>query len=672
MEACVRYLWLVPALPLLGAAVLGLAGWRLSRGVVATLACATIGLAFLVSLGASVAVFTGGLHPEAFAGDDVVVHEAAQAAEVTLWEWLPMGERRGVGPEDQRFLANLSVPVSFWLDPLSAVMLLVVTGVGFLIHLFAVGYMWEDGSLWRFFAYLNLFVSMMLVLVSGASFLLMFVGWEGVGLCSYLLIGYYYRQDVPAAAGMKAFLVNRVGDLGFVVGMLLMLLTFGSLQYAEVFPRMAGSAAYAGSALAVATAACLFVGAMGKSAQVPLHVWLPDAMAGPTPVSALIHAATMVTAGVYLVIRANVLFQAAPSVSLAIAVVGVVTALVAASTALVQVDIKRVLAYSTVSQLGYMFLAVGVGAYSAALFHLVTHAFFKALLFLGAGSVSHALGGELDLRKMGGLGSALPHTRRVMLVATLAIAGIPVLSGFWSKDEILAGVITSVLPAGVKWLLWAAALAGALLTAFYMFRMYFLAFGGKPRWPAGAHPHESPPLMVGPLYVLAILAALGGVLGLSAWTSAPNLLEHALDAVVFPGSLVGGRVHLGLGAELGLVAMAVAVAVAGSLLARSWYAAPNPAPAAAAERWPGLRRFLMRKWYFDEALRVAIVQPAMRLARWSGAVDRGVVDLGVELTGLGAAMTGEVLRGLTSGRVRTYALGIVVGAVAAAAWLLTR
>ena len=606
------------------------------------------------------------------ASASVHVDSEARSVEVTQWEWLAAGPRHGTSASGVRFLSHLSIPLGFLLDPLAAVMLLVITGVGFLIHVYASKYMEHEEGYWRFFTYLNLFVAMMLVLVLGSSYALMFVGWEGVGLCSYLLIGFYYRQEVPPTAGMKAFLVNRIGDMGFLLGMLLLLLTFGGLRYSEVLPRAVAAPGYAGSGLALAIAALLFVGAMGKSAQFPLHVWLPDAMAGPTPVSALIHAATMVTAGVYLVIRSNVLFQAAPGVSAAVAIVGLVTALFAASTALVQTDLKKVLAYSTVSQLGFMFIAVGVGAYSAGLFHLVTHAFFKALLFLGAGSVSHAMSGELDLRRMGGLRDVLPQTRKVMLIATIAISGIPVLSGFWSKDEILLGVVTSTLPPGLRWMIWAGALSAALMTAFYMFRLYFLTFAGAPRWSEGVHPHESPPAMVVPLWVLAALSVVGGVLGLARWTGLPNLLHLALEPVVYQGALVAGRTELSVAGELALALVAVLVALAGWALSRSFYAAPSSRPAELAASWPHAYRFLRGKWWIDEVAGALVVRPAIALSELSAGFDRRVVDLGVELTGLGAALTGEVLRGLTSGRVRTYALGVLAGAAGVAAWLLLR
>jgi NADH-quinone oxidoreductase subunit L len=665
-------LGLVPLLPALGFVILGLFGRRMSMAQVRLVACGVIGLAFVASLVAALPVLLGRL--ETVSAGGVVVNAAARSVEVTFWEWLPLGARHGASPElhGHVFLENLSIPFGLYLDPLAAAMILVITGVGFLIHVYAAEYMAHEEGYWRFFTYMNLFVAMMLILVLGSSFPLMFVGWEGVGLCSYLLIGFYYQQEVPPQAGLKAFLVNRVGDAGFLLGMMLLLLTFGSLRYAELFPRVAGASEYVGTGLALATAALLFVGAMGKSAQFPLHVWLPDAMAGPTPVSALIHAATMVTAGVYLVIRANVVFQAAPAVSAIVAIVGLVTALMAATIALVQVDLKRVLAYSTVSQLGYMFIAVGVGAYAAGLFHLVTHAFFKALLFLGAGSVSHAMSGELDMRKMGGLASKLPHTRRVMAVATWAIAGLPLLSGFWSKDEILAGVVTSTLPDAMKWIIWAGALLGALLTAFYMYRLYFMTFGGQPRWSEGVHPHESPAMMTFPLWILAVLSAVGGVLGLAAWTGAPNLLHHALEPVVFPGTMALGRAALSPGAEIGFAIVATLVATTGAVGAVLLYARRSDVPQRAAQAWPRVREMLRGKYWIDEILGALFVRSTLSLSALAARFDRRVIDLGVEMSGFSTAMLGEALRNLTSGRVRTYALGVLVGAAAIVSWMVLR
>ncbi|HWP35224.1 MAG TPA: NADH-quinone oxidoreductase subunit L, partial [Thermodesulfobacteriota bacterium] len=474
-------LWLIPALPLAGFLVNGLLAGRLPKGAVGVVACGSVGAAFVLALLAL--------------GDLLELPPGARAIEEVAFTWIAAGP----------FRADFGL----LLDPLSATMVLVVTGVGFLIHVYSTAYMADEPGYGRYFAYLNLFTFAMLLLVLANNYLLLFVGWEGVGLCSYLLIGYWYERPAAARAGLKAFIVNRIGDVGFALGVMLVFALFGSLAYSEVLPRAADVLSH-GTALAVAL--LLFVGAIGKSAQVPLYVWLPDAMEGPTPVSALIHAATMVTAGVYMVARSSPIYVLAPEAMAAVAVVGAVTALFAASIGLAQTDIKRVLAYSTVSQLGYMFLAAGVGAFAAAIFHLVTHAFFKALLFLGAGSVIHALGGEQDLRKMGGLRPQLPLTYATVLIGTLAIAGFPPLAGFFSKDAILAAAFGAG-PLGRA--LWAVGLVTAGLTAFYMFRLLFLAFHGRPRPSpeALAHLHEAPAPMAVPLVALAVGSALAGFLG---------------------------------------------------------------------------------------------------------------------------------------------------------------
>jgi len=470
-------LWMIPALPLAAVALNLLLGDRLGRRGTAWLACGAVGLAFAV---AARAVFNLAQLP----ADQRVLTE-------TIATWMRVGD--------------FSADIGFLLDPLSSVMALVVTGVGFLIHVYSTGYMAHDASYRRFFLYLNLFMFAMLTLVLADNFLLLFVGWEGVGLCSYLLIGFWYQRPAAAEAGKKAFVVNRIGDFGFLLGLFTLFVYGGSLNFEapvrgrpHVFP-------HAGAAITFATLA-LFVGATGKSAQIPLYVWLPDAMEGPTPVSALIHAATMVTAGVYMVARCHVLFQLAPAALETVAVVGAATALFAATIGLAQNDIKRVLAYSTVSQLGYMFMACGVGAFGAGIFHLMTHAFFKALLFLGAGSVIHALSDEQDLRRMGGLAWRLPWTHATMLIATIAIAGIPPFAGFFSKDEILAGAFAT----GHRGV-WLAGVVGAVITAFYMFRLYILCFRGPSRLSPEAehHLHESPPSMIAPLVALAGLAIAG-------------------------------------------------------------------------------------------------------------------------------------------------------------------
>src|SRR5690242_16261982 len=450
------HLWIIPLLPLAGAAINGLLGKRFSRGLVATVALTFCGAAFAWALW--------------------VVLQFSSLQHVPYIETVATWLRSG----------NFSISYSFALDQLSVVMLMVVTGVGFLIHIYSVGYMWEEGGYYRFFSYLNLFMFFMLTLVLASNYLLMFIGWEGVGLASYLLIGFFFTRDSAAAAGKKAFIVNRIGDFGFLIALFLMIQHFGSLDFAKVFDAVKPYAAEtSGAGFLTAIALLLMVGACGKSAQIPLYVWLPDAMEGPTPVSALIHAATMVTAGVYMVARSHVIFERAPSAMMVVAIIGTLTAFFAATIGIAQTDIKKVLAYSTVSQLGYMFMACGVGAFSAGIFHLMTHAFFKGLLFLAAGSVIHAVGGEQDMRKMGGLWKKIPWTWITMLIATCAIAGIPGLSGFFSKDEILWRAYQA------SWAYWIVGVVTAFMTSFYMFRLMFMTFAGEYRGAAGSsHGHE--------------------------------------------------------------------------------------------------------------------------------------------------------------------------------------
>src|SRR5436309_7022565 len=459
----------MPALPLTAVLLNGLLGTRSSRPFAHRLGWGSVAGSFLCSI----VVFA-----------DTLKTGAVQ--EVTVYTWI--------------FGGDLTINLAFLIDPLTCIMLLVVTGVGFLIHLYSVGYMHGEEGFTRFFTYMNLFMVSMLLLVMGNNYLVLFIGWEGVGLCSYLLIGYYYDRVSSAQAATKAFVVNRIGDAGFLLAIFLVFATFGTLDYTDVFAQ----ASRLDSGTATAIAICLLIGAIGKSAQLPLYTWLPDAMEGPTPVSALIHAATMVTAGVYMVVRNHAIYDMAPDALLLVGVIGGATALFAATIGLVQTDIKRVLAYSTVSQLGFMFLACGVGAYAAAIFHLVTHAFFKALLFLSAGSVIHALSGEQDIRKMGGLWNKVPVTHWVFLIGTAAIAGFPFLSGWWSKDEILGHAFTQG-----RYVLWALGSAAAFCTAFYMSRLLYLTFYGPPRVDehAAHHIHESPPVMLAPLVILALLAA---------------------------------------------------------------------------------------------------------------------------------------------------------------------
>ncbi|RYE14536.1 MAG: NADH-quinone oxidoreductase subunit L, partial [Sphingobacteriales bacterium] len=502
-----KYIWLIPLLPLAGFIINGLGRNALSKNVIGAIGSLLVAIAF----GLSVATF-------------FQIKQSGVAINVTYFEWFGTGK--------------LHVPFAFLVDQLSAIMLLIITGVGFLIHLYSIGYMHHDKGFGKFFAYLNLFVFFMLLLVMGSNYLIMFIGWEGVGLCSYLLIGFWFNNPSYADAAKKAFVMNRIGDLGFLIGVFLIFDTFGSIGFAEVFGKAATMSS--GDSTLLLITLLLFVGATGKSAQIPLFTWLPDAMAGPTPVSALIHAATMVTAGIYMIARSNILFSLSPITMEVIAIVGLATAVFAALIALTQTDIKKVLAYSTVSQLGYMFLGLGVGSYTGAFFHVLTHAFFKALLFLGAGSVIHAMSNEQDMRKMGGLRGKLKITFWTMMIGTIAIAGIPPFSGFFSKDEILAGAFahsTTLYVIGV---------ITAALTSFYMFRMMFLTFFGKFR---GTHEqehhlHESPATMTIPLIVLAILSVIGGMIGVPAVMGGHHELEHFLSPV-FAGSVkILGEHHM--------------------------------------------------------------------------------------------------------------------------------
>ncbi|MCA1580087.1 MAG: NADH-quinone oxidoreductase subunit L [Acidobacteria bacterium] len=590
---------------------------------------------------------------------------------VTLYRWLPLGVNQAVGqvhgPAGEWF-----VDAAFRLDSLSALMIAFVTFVGFLIHVYSVGYMGHEEGYGRYFAYLNLFMFSMLLLVLGANFLLLFVGWEGVGLCSYLLIGYFYDRDAAADAGKKAFVVNRIGDFGFILGIFGIFSLFGSLDFGKVFPAAAAHpSAYAPYLTLVCL--CLFVGACGKSAQFPLYVWLPDAMAGPTPVSALIHAATMVTAGVYMVARCNVLFRLSPDALLVVAVVGGFTALFAATIGVAQNDIKKVLAYSTVSQLGYMFLACGVGAFVAGMFHVMTHAFFKACLFLGSGSVIHALGGEQDIRKMGGLASKIPVTYRTFLVATLAIAGVPLLAGFFSKDAILAAAFEAHF-ASAPWLgrvLWAAALFTAGLTAFYMLRLVSLTFWGKFRGGTEqeAQIHESPRSMTVPLIVLAFLSVVGGYVGIPMVRGGDRIGEF-LHPILLP--LAGAGAHTAAheaaaSTEALLMAASVAAAAIGLALAYVWYAKGEGAvPARIAARFPGVYRAVSNKYYVDEAYDSVFVQGlAKGGGRFLWDFDATVVDgavngtrhVTVGLSWLSSFFDQYVVDGLVNGVANTLQAG---------------
>jgi NADH-quinone oxidoreductase subunit L len=571
--------------------------------------------------------------------------------------------------------ADFQVPLGLRLDPLSAVMILVVTGIGFLIHVYSTAYMIEEEphEYARYFAYLNLFAAFMLLLVLGDNFLVLFVGWEGVGLCSYLLIGFWYTNRFAADAGKKAFIVNRIGDVAFVLGVLLAFSYFGTINFKELNSAVAEVPAEM-TVVVSGIALLLFIGATGKSAQIPLYVWLPDAMEGPTPVSALIHAATMVTAGVYLIGRNAILFAHAPDVLAIVAVVGTATALWAGAIGMVQNDIKRVLAYSTVSQLGYMFTAMGVGAYAAGIFHLFTHAFFKALLFLGSGAVIHALAGEQDLRNMGGLKKDLPITYWTFLIGALAIAGVPLLSGFFSKDEILYRTFASG-----HTFLWVVGVLTSLMTAFYMFRLVFLAFHGERRVSGAedhghhAHLHDAPPAMAIPLMVLAAGSVLAGYLNVPAALHGAAMFEHFLEPSLHVPAIDGSQVahasdHT---VELMLMILSSAVAVAGIVAAMFLYLKRPAVPGILAARYPGLYRFLLQKGYVDEAYDVALVQPIKALSEtvlWKA--DTRVIDGAVNGTGQIVMETGTVLRHMQTGSMRVYAVSVLFGVVAIVGYYL--
>ena len=631
------WIWLVPALPLAGVLLNGLLGRRAGKTIVSLVGPGVVGAAFAVSL----ALFFDllGRDPE------------SRVLTQTVYTWLQAGD----------FTAR----ASFLVDPLSVTLMLVVTGVGFLIHVYSVGYMHDEDArgFARYFTYLNLFTFAMLLLVMADNFLLLFVGWEGVGLCSYLLIGFWFQDEANASAGKKAFIVNRIGDFGFLIGIFLIFGSFGSVAFADVLPA-AESVLAPGGPLAFWICLFLFVGAVGKSAQIPLYVWLPDAMAGPTPVSALIHAATMVTAGVYMVARAHALYALAPAVLAVVAGIGAATALYAATMGLVQTDIKKVLAYSTISQLGYMFLGVGVAAFAAGIFHLVTHAFFKALLFLGAGSVIHGLSGEQDLRKMGGLAPRMMTTTVTFLVGAFGLAGVPPLAGFFSKDEILGAVFH-----GHHYLLWALLVVGAFMTAFYTFRLVFLAFFGGPRMPkeVAHHIHESPAVMTVPLVVLAILTVVAG-LAVGIPSSQGTAFAHFLSPV-----LPLDEAEHSAGVAFSLLVLSALVAIAGVALAWMVYGrTPVRAASIGVARNP-LHKLLIHKYYVDEIYDVLFVKPIYHLSLWLARVfDPGLIDGIVNGVATMVAGWARGLRRVQTGFVMNYALGILLGAVAVVAYLLAR
>jgi NADH-quinone oxidoreductase subunit L len=664
-------LWLIPILPLAGAAVNGFFGKKSSRQAVTIVGLFFSGAAFAWALGVAFR----------FASLDLPYQEY-------LAHWIRSG--------------NFSVDFAFYLDQLSLVMLLVVTGVGFLIHIYSVGYMWDDPGYYRFFSYLNLFMFFMLTLVLANNYLLMFIGWEGVGLASYLLIGFWFTKDSAASAGKKAFIVNRIGDFGFLIGLFLLIQHFGSLTFTQVFDQVKPmSPETAGAGLLTAVGILFMVGACGKSAQIPLYVWLPDAMEGPTPVSALIHAATMVTAGVYMVSRSHVIFERAPTALTVVAVIGTLTAFFAATIGIAQTDIKKVLAYSTVSQLGYMFMACGVGAFSAGIFHLMTHAFFKGLLFLAAGSVIHAVGGEQDMRHMGGLRTKLPWTFWTMTAATLAIAGIPGLAGFFSKDEILWRAYQA------SWAYWLVGVVTAFITSFYMFRLWFMTFFGEYRGETAGHGapahdahgghghggvHESPKVMVIPLAILAVLSVIGGYVGVPGSLGGNNHFDHFLGPV-FRSTLPAESSQTQMGEkgateqttegtepkesaskELMFTGISVAAAFLGLALAWLLYYRSPDLPHRIVQRIAGLYHVVCNKYYVDEIYAALIVKPLVNGSTsilWQG-VDRKVIDDTVNNAADGARHVSDEVRHMQSGNLRSYAGWVAAGSAVLIAYMIWR
>ena len=633
-----EYLWIIPLLPLLGSAVNGLFGAKWPNKIVNGVAIGSTGLSFLCALEAVREFFESG---------QVLFRKE-------FFTWIAAG--------------NFRAGFDLQMDQLTVVMVLVVTGVGWLIHIYATGYMAHEGGYYRFFSYLNLFMFFMLILVLAANYVLLFVGWEGVGLASYLLIGFYFLKKSASDAGKKAFIVNRIGDFGFMLGMFLLFRAFRTLDFQTIFTSstLQGWPVELSGHLGTLTFACLliFMGACGKSAQLPLYVWLPDAMEGPTPVSALIHAATMVTAGVYVVARSHILFTHAPTAMLVVAIVGCATAFFAATIGLVQTDIKKVLAYSTVSQLGYMFLACGVGAFSAGIFHLMTHAFFKALLFLAAGSVIHAMGGEQDMNRMGGLSKKIRWTYGTMLVATFAITGIPFFAGFFSKDAILFAAFQSQTGGTV---LYAFGLLTALLTSFYMFRLIFLTFNGRPRFDEHhVHVHESPWSMLGPLVILAVLSTIGGWFALPAFFQGPDHFANFL-APVFVGHESAEAAGEGAAYQLEMILAGVAVGTALiGLGVAYWLYLKRPEKAdGLAKSMKPVYTTLLNKYYVDELYAAVVVKPLLWISAnvlWKTA-DVAGIDGAVNGIASGTTAIGDGVRHTQSGNTRSYAVWVVVGAL---------
>ena len=667
-EYFLAHVWLIPLFPLAGAALMFFFGRKLPNAGVNVICVGSVFLAMCYAFGAIWQLIARPV--------------AERLVSYNLFDWVPAGAMH----TNAGNLMNFNVPWGVMIDPLTCVMLFVVTGVGFLIHVYSTGYMAHEGGYYRFFGYLNLFMFSMLILITANNLLLLFVGWEGVGLCSYLLIGFFFLRKSASDAGKKAFIVNRIGDAGFILGLFLMLGTLGTIQFTELGPAIAAGHFAMGDAALTAIALLLFVGATGKSAQLPLYVWLPDAMEGPTPVSALIHAATMVTAGVYMIARTNAVFSMAPKALAVVAVIGAVTSIFAATMGLVQNDIKRVLAYSTVSQLGYMFLACGVGAFTAGVFHLMTHAFFKALLFLGSGSVIHALSGEQDMRKMGALWTKIPTTAKTFLVASIAIAGIPPLAGFFSKDSILGHTFES------NKFLWLIGFITAGMTAFYMFRLVNMTFFGQSRVDHDVehHIHESPSSMTVPLIILAVLATVGGWVGWPESLGGSDHFTKFLDPVMAKHIEVGGEAAAASGAamEYLLMLLSVLIACGGIWLAYRWYIQRPEVPDKIAAASPFLYKLLYNKYYVDQIYDAMFVNRMKDLALTLGAFDVNFINgLGVDGSAWVTRVTSRIsaiwdswivdglvnlaarivwlfswpVRMLQTGRVSRYALAMLVG-----------
>ncbi len=625
---------LIPILPLLGFVLIALTGKRLVRGFASLVACGSVFVSFCFSLALFIKLVNGG-----------------DAFNVVLFNWISAG--------------NFNATIGFLIDPLSSLMLLIITGVGFLIHVYSIGYMHDDAGYNRFFSYLNLFVFFMLLLVMGNNYLLMFVGWEGVGLCSYLLIGFWFKNQDYNDAANKAFIMNRIGDLGLIIGVILIFAHFGSVNYMDVFAK----ADTVGTSTLTFITILLFIGAMGKSAQIPLYTWLPDAMAGPTPVSALIHAATMVTAGVYMVARNNILYTLSPVSQELVLIIGSATALFAATIAITQNDIKKVLAYSTVSQLGLMFVALGVGAYATGIFHMATHAFFKALLFLGAGSVIHALHGEQDMRRMGGLKKYIPITYLTFFIGVLAISGIPPFAGFFSKDAILSSAF-EISPTA-----WAIAVIASLLTVFYMFRLLFLVFFGKERATEDKmhHIHESPSSITIPLIILAGFSAVGGFMGVPEIFSGGNWLGRFLEPVFSKSLELKSEHHLSHGTEYVLMATIVGFTLVVIAWAYAKYVSKAEVPVAEGVELSGLNQTLYHKYYIDELYEAVIVKPLYWVSKlFDIVVEKSGIDKMVNLAGDVVTDWSKIFRLLQNGSLGYYIFVMVIGVILIIAFSYTR